>query len=329
VGIDDWSWRKAWNYGTIVVDLERRQVVDVLPDRTMIGTANWLKRHPEVEIVNRDGCGLYAQGRHRRGRSPTAFISCKICGSQSKPSSVAQIVQPVALCCPMPIATTKSARPFRAPNARWRRNGRLPGRRIAAQGKPSLTRSAPCATGECLSTTLLDRPVSVGAVLQMAQVRCTSGPTPSRSATEFAPLFPGVSIATLERRCIPRSRSVRRDQTSRLHRQLLEPGAASDHVATRQRCEKRHCSLGAHDCSAIGPDPRLGSRDRPCDIADRRCCTLHEAARVADSRASGKGRCPEKSVARFRRNAHPCPALPGHSPEQRCFEAGRLAGRCI
>jgi transposase len=24
VGIDDWSWRKGWTYGTIIVDLERR-----------------------------------------------------------------------------------------------------------------------------------------------------------------------------------------------------------------------------------------------------------------------------------------------------------------
>ena len=29
-GIDDWAWRKGSNYGTIIVDLERRQVSDVL-----------------------------------------------------------------------------------------------------------------------------------------------------------------------------------------------------------------------------------------------------------------------------------------------------------
>ncbi|QPB24590.1 transposase [Rhizobium sp. 007] len=29
VGIDDWSWRKSWRYGTIIVDLERRKVVDI------------------------------------------------------------------------------------------------------------------------------------------------------------------------------------------------------------------------------------------------------------------------------------------------------------
>jgi len=38
-GIDDWSWRKGCTYGTIVVDLERREVVDVLADRTTTGTA--------------------------------------------------------------------------------------------------------------------------------------------------------------------------------------------------------------------------------------------------------------------------------------------------
>ena len=28
-GIDDWAWRKGANYGTIIVNLERRQVVDL------------------------------------------------------------------------------------------------------------------------------------------------------------------------------------------------------------------------------------------------------------------------------------------------------------
>ena len=62
VGIDDWAWRKGSTYGTIVVDLERREVIDVLPDRPMAGTANWLELHPDVEIVSRDRCGLFAQG---------------------------------------------------------------------------------------------------------------------------------------------------------------------------------------------------------------------------------------------------------------------------
>lgn len=33
VGIDDWSWWRATSYGTIMIDLERRSVVDILEDR--------------------------------------------------------------------------------------------------------------------------------------------------------------------------------------------------------------------------------------------------------------------------------------------------------
>jgi transposase len=61
-GIDDWSWRKGRSYGTIIIDLERREIVDVLADRTTTRTAEWLRQHPEVEFVSRDRCGLYAQG---------------------------------------------------------------------------------------------------------------------------------------------------------------------------------------------------------------------------------------------------------------------------
>lgn len=61
IGIDDWSWRKTWRYGTIVVDLERRSVVDILEDRSVESAASWLRRNPSVEVVSRDRCGLYAQ----------------------------------------------------------------------------------------------------------------------------------------------------------------------------------------------------------------------------------------------------------------------------
>jgi transposase len=65
VGIDDWSWRKGASYGTIIVDLERREVVDVLSDRSAEATARWLSQHTKVEIVSRDRCGLYAEGTRR------------------------------------------------------------------------------------------------------------------------------------------------------------------------------------------------------------------------------------------------------------------------
>ena len=48
VGVDDWAWRKGSTYGTIIVDLERREVIDLLPDRSAGATADWLKRHPDT-----------------------------------------------------------------------------------------------------------------------------------------------------------------------------------------------------------------------------------------------------------------------------------------
>lgn len=39
VGIDDWSWRRATRYGTIMVDLERRSVIDILDDRSVDSAA--------------------------------------------------------------------------------------------------------------------------------------------------------------------------------------------------------------------------------------------------------------------------------------------------
>jgi transposase len=67
-GIDDWGWIKGCRYGTLIVDLERREVVDVLPDRSAGSTAQWLRQYPEIEIISRDRCGLYAQGA-RQGAS--------------------------------------------------------------------------------------------------------------------------------------------------------------------------------------------------------------------------------------------------------------------
>lgn len=62
VGVDDWAWRKGSTYGTIIVDLERRQVLDLFPERAAGMTADWLRQHPDVEIISRDRCGLFAQG---------------------------------------------------------------------------------------------------------------------------------------------------------------------------------------------------------------------------------------------------------------------------
>src|SRR5260221_3020202 len=54
LGVDDFAWKKRFTYGTILVDLERRKIIDVLPDRESATVETWLKEHPEVDIVSRD-----------------------------------------------------------------------------------------------------------------------------------------------------------------------------------------------------------------------------------------------------------------------------------
>ncbi len=60
LGIDDWCWKKGVTYGTILVDLELRKPIEILPDRTAETAEAWLRSHPEVEIVSRDRGGDYA-----------------------------------------------------------------------------------------------------------------------------------------------------------------------------------------------------------------------------------------------------------------------------
>jgi transposase len=61
VGLDDWAWRKGLRYGTILVDLERQCVLDLLPDREVATVAAWLAAHPGIEVVSRDRAGAYAE----------------------------------------------------------------------------------------------------------------------------------------------------------------------------------------------------------------------------------------------------------------------------
>lgn len=67
LGVDDWAWRRGHRYGTIVVDLERKTVIDLLPDRQAEIVAERLRKYPGIQILARDRAGAYAEIADRLG----------------------------------------------------------------------------------------------------------------------------------------------------------------------------------------------------------------------------------------------------------------------
>lgn len=61
LGIDEFAFRSGGWFGTILVDLERHRIIDLLPDRQADTAEQWMRQHPTIRAVSRDRGGEYAK----------------------------------------------------------------------------------------------------------------------------------------------------------------------------------------------------------------------------------------------------------------------------
>jgi transposase len=65
LGIDDFAFRRGRTFGTVLVDLDMHQVIDLLPDRQAETATTWMQTHAEITHVSRDRGSEYASAASR------------------------------------------------------------------------------------------------------------------------------------------------------------------------------------------------------------------------------------------------------------------------
>jgi Transposase len=78
LGIDDFSFRRRSRFGTILINLESRRVVDLLPDREAETSAAWMRQQLDLMVVSRDRGGVYASCKWKENIAAFGRNTCRI-----------------------------------------------------------------------------------------------------------------------------------------------------------------------------------------------------------------------------------------------------------
>lgn len=88
ISVDGFALRRRHRYPTVIIDAEAHERIAVLPDCTADTLEAWLREHPGVEVVCRDGSATYAEAIRRALPVRRRSVIAGICGSTcAKPPS--------------------------------------------------------------------------------------------------------------------------------------------------------------------------------------------------------------------------------------------------
>ena len=323
-GVDDWAWRKGSNYGTIIVDLERREVVDVLVDRSAATTASWFKDHPDVEVISRDRAGLYAEAA--REGAPQArqvadrfhllqnfreTIERQLGGCEAPIRSLTSILTIVRAA--LPLLTQSDCASDAVTQTRLMRRGRRAVRQQLFDEIRALFEGG-SSVGE------IAHKLGLGRRRVERWVRRID--LPDRNTMTSTPSTPAYFGVLLERRWAEGITKVRHLFAEIRHRGYT---GSFSHLArflapSRRSGEPSH-EGDEQEGASPGPCANAGSNDRSGDLAADRGGALRQTLRSDDRPAGRQRRCAESRVRRVHSDA-----VPGDAVFEACFAVERRRG---